>query len=144
MVVKIAGHKNAQRRRQGTTRMSIPIDMCNELSCGCPDLTGYLFKPKIKRLFKAQGCSSAVNSYFSRLYPFACRLSHFDSKPSCPLLHCTRRPSRAFDGHGNTVGHRPGFVVSDAVPQEALDAIKDAHAEYLDYIQNAWRGSNKN
>jgi hypothetical protein len=45
------------------------------------------------------------------------------------------------DGRGNTVGHRPGFVVSDAVPQEALDAIKDAHDEYLDYIQNAWRGS---
>jgi hypothetical protein len=48
------------------------------------------------------------------------------------------------DGHGNPIGRRPSFVVSDAVPQEALDAIRDAYAEYLDYIQNAWRGSNKN
>ena len=98
MVVKVAGHKNAQRRRQRTIRISIFVDVCNELRCWRSHLTGDLPKPKIKRVFKVQGCNSAVNSYFSGPYPFACHLSHFDSGPSCPLLHCTRQPSRVCEG----------------------------------------------
>lgn len=54
-----------------------------------------------------------------------------------------RTRSGLHDGHGNPVGHRPGFVVSDAVSQETRDAIEEAYAEYLDYIQNAWRDDGK-
>jgi hypothetical protein len=72
MVVKIAGHKNAHRRRPRTTRISIPIDVRNELSCWRPDLTGDLPEPKIKRVFKPQGRGPSINSYFPRLYPLAC------------------------------------------------------------------------
>ena len=72
MVVKIAGHKNAHRRRQRTTRISSFIDVCNELSCRRPDLTGDLPEPKIKRVFKPQRRGPSINGYFPRLYPLAC------------------------------------------------------------------------
>src|SRR6516162_10248248 len=74
MVVQVTGHKYAHCRRQRTIGVASVIDVCNEFSRWRADLTGDLPKPKIKRVFKAQGCSSAVNSYFSWLYPFACHL----------------------------------------------------------------------
>ena len=48
-----------------------------------------------------------------------------------------RRGARLHDGHGNPVGHRPGYVIDSSVNRSA---ITEAYRQYEDEITNAWRG----
>jgi hypothetical protein len=108
VVVQIPRDKNSHRRRQRTIRISIFVDVCNELRCWRSHLTGDLPEPKIKLGFKAQARDTAVNSYFSRLYPFACHRGHFGSGLITPLRTATERglisAALAGAGHLNSNG----------------------------------------
>jgi hypothetical protein len=57
---------------------------------------------------------------------------HFSGRNSPPMRDATR----LHDGHGGRVGHKPGFIVSDAV---ADDACRKAYRDYSDALTNAWR-----
>jgi hypothetical protein len=47
--------------------------------------------------------------------------------------------ARLHDGHGNPVGHRPGFVVSDGVTSEERQRIRDAYDAYEGELTTAWK-----
>ena len=50
-----------------------------------------------------------------------------------------RRRARLHDGHGNPVGHCPGFIGSDAFTTEERQRIRDAYDAYERDLTTAWK-----
>jgi hypothetical protein len=53
--------------------------------------------------------------------------------------HFRRPRARLHDGHGNPVGHRPGFIGSDAFTTEERQRIRDAYDAYERDLTTAWK-----
>lgn len=66
-------------------------------------------------------------------------MTMIDSRQREMTEHFRRSRARLHDGHGNPVGHRPGFVVSDAVTSEERQRIRDARDAYERDLTTAWK-----
>jgi hypothetical protein len=67
------------------------------------------------------------------------RVRMMDSRQREMTEHFRRTRARLHDGHGNAVGQRPGFIVSDAVTSEERQRIDDAYDAYERDLTTAWK-----
>jgi hypothetical protein len=101
--------------------------------CWRPDLTGYLPEPKIKRIFKAQGCSSTVNCFiflgFIHLRVISV-ISILGQAALYSTAHCSRAVSRDRLRRKTDVAR----LFGDDELVETLEAARDADDEEIEQL----------